>query len=43
MEPPKFVATEAKRQAYLNPPSDSGGSFGWWSLLLMFIPFIRRR
>ncbi|MBF4258239.1 GlyGly-CTERM sorting domain-containing protein [Vibrio anguillarum] len=42
-EPPKFVATEAKRQAYLNPPSDSGGSFGWWSLLLMFIPFIRRR
>ncbi|WP_019281003.1 trypsin-like serine protease [Vibrio anguillarum] len=42
-EPPKFVATEAKRQAYLNPPSDSGGSFGWWSLLLMFIRFIRRR
>ncbi|NAW97077.1 MULTISPECIES: trypsin-like serine protease [unclassified Vibrio] len=43
IEPPKFVATEAKRQAYLNPPSDSGGSFGGWSLLLMFIPFIRRR
>ncbi|ASU24299.1 serine protease [Vibrio qinghaiensis] len=42
-ESPKIVVTESDRRAYLYPASDSGGSFGWWSLLLMFIPFIRRR
>ncbi|MDE1236820.1 S1 family peptidase [Vibrio aestuarianus] len=44
-ESPKFVVTEAKRQAYLNPPSSDsgGGSLGWWSLLLVFSTLLRRR